>query len=161
MTFIKERATEAAQAAEIATLQIADLSIQELVDCDLKGDLGCYGGNPILAFFYIHKYGLTSTERYPYVGEQGTCNFYEAAHPIATVQSWGVLTPNYEANIELVLRYIGPVAVGVNGADPAFLAYRGGIFNSSKCSRDLNHAMLLVGYGEEVNEETGVKVSSF
>ena len=56
--------------------------------------------------------------------------------------------------MEKVLRYIGPVAVGLIGADPAFLSYESGVFTSSKGGRcdsgQADHAMLITGYGEEV-----------
>ena len=52
-----------------------------------------------------------------------------------------------------VLRYIGPVAVGLIGGDPAFLSYQGGVFHSSKGGKcdtgQPDHAMLIVGYGQE------------
>ena len=211
MSEMKEEATVAAQKAEQLALIKADLSVQELVDCDLPvvgiedsdgagtktdvnsqpvGDQGCNGGNPILAFFFIHKYGLTSTEIYPYVynknrtipspqitipispssfiqevlgnhndakrketqdvaPQQMMCNFEALAQPVASVQSWGILTPNYEDNMELVLRYIGPVAVGIYGAHPSFLAYQQGIFDVEDCPQYPNHALLIVGFGEE------------
>ena len=41
------------------------------------------------------------------------------------------------------------MAVGINGADPEFLAYDGGIFDKRQCKQGANHALLIVGYGEE------------
>jgi hypothetical protein len=206
MSDIKAEATIAAMGAEEFALEKANLSVQELVDCDLPvvgmggaedgsaqpiGDQGCNGGNPILAFFFIHKYGLTSSDFYPYVYKsnytktktnvlpsvptspsfllnagvglrhrkvpskvrrappQMTCNYEAMAQPIASVQSWGILTPDYEDNMELVLRYIGPVAVGIYGAHPSFLGYAGGVFDLEDCPQYPNHALLVVGYGEE------------
>lgn len=152
---IRQAAAADARTAEKKAFQRADLSVQELLDCDVRYDQGCTGGNPLLAFYFIHRYGLTSTEEYPYQGKQKGCKVDLVMDPIATAQSWGVLTPNHEENMELVLRYIGPIAVGVNGADAAFLAYEGGIFDSKKCGQDANHAMLIVGYGEETHSRTG------
>lgn len=51
--------------------------------------------------------------------------------------------------MELVLRYIGPIAVGVNGASHSFLAYTGGIFDDPSCKQGANHALLITGYGQE------------
>ena len=147
------RAVKLAQEAEHKAIKVADLSVQELVDCDTWGDQGCTGGNPLLAFYFIHRYGLTSTKKYPYVGQQEACHVDRVSKPIATVQSWGILTSNHEDNMERVLRNIGPIAVGVNGADPTFLAYSGGIFDSTDCDQGANHALLIVGYGEEANKE--------
>lgn len=59
--------------------------------------------------------------------------------------------------MELVLRYIGPIAVGVNGATHSFLAYTGGIFDDPTCRQGANHALLITGYGQEVAESGKVK----
>ena len=149
-----------AQTIELRSLQTADLSVQELVDCDTRYDQGCSGGNPLLAFYFLHRFGVTSSSSYPYTGKQNTCNYHKVDKPIATVETWGILTPDHENNMEKVLRYIGPVAVGLVGADPSFLAYKGGIFSlkGGKCGEgEADHAMLIVGYGEEENKN-GSKV---
>jgi len=57
-----------AQQVEHEAAQMLNLSVQELVDCDKAGDQGCTGGNPLLAFYFIHKHGLTR-----YVREQKQC----------------------------------------------------------------------------------------
>jgi hypothetical protein len=53
--------------------------------------------------------------------------------------------------MKLALRYIGPIAVGINGNTPEFLAYKGGIFDSPTCKQKANHALLITGYGEEMD----------
>jgi C1A family cysteine protease len=171
-----------------------NLSIQELLDCDTSVDEGCVGGNPILAFYYIHKYGLVPWDEYPYVGYGQTtmttttrlgykddtfptvvevpqttnvestyplerappsdsdekhqalkdvpiCQKEKVMNPIATVESWGLLRKNHEHLIEYALLYVGPVAVGINGGDPSFINYGGGIFDSDDCDQAANHAL--------------------
>lgn len=51
--------------------------------------------------------------------------------------------------MELALRYIGPISVGFNGAHPSFLSYSSGIFHTTDCDQTANHALLIVGYGQE------------
>ena len=157
MTTLEQQAFAFAQQVEQDTFRMANLSVQELIDCDDTADQGCTGGNPLLAFFYIHQYGLTTWQEYPYQATEGTCRMDLVSHPMATVTSWGLLPKNYEHAIALTLRYLGPVAVGVNGGDPAFISYMGGIFDKINCSQTANHAMLIVGYGQEEirNRATG------
>ena len=67
--------------------------------------------------------------------------------------------------MERVLRYIGPISVTLRAYDQAFLSYSGGIFMSTEDSQcnDLvaDHAMIIVGYGEEVSRNgTKLKVSN-
>jgi C1A family cysteine protease len=146
-------ATLFAQYIERQSMDVLNLSIQELIDCDSAVDQGCVGGNPLLAFYFVHRYGLTSNDQYAYVGTKNKCHKKYANQPIATVKSWGILPPNSERHMEVVVRYIGPIAVGFNGADPTFLSYAGGIYSNDKCHHRSNHALLIVGYGEEEIED--------
>lgn len=141
---------------EADAFDILNLSVQELVDCDTAADQGCTGGNPLLAFYFIHRYGLAKWSDYPYTGSEDTCKTDAVKHPVATVKSWGVISPNHEKHMELVLRYIGPIAVGVNGASSSFLAYRGGIFDRPGCKQGANHALLITGYGQEVQPDGNI-----
>ena len=107
------------------------------------------GGNPLLAFYYIHQNGLVSWEDYQYQAKAGTCLENATQTPVATVKSWGIIQSDHEKHMELSLRYIGPIAVGINGDNSEFLAYSGGIFDSPRCKQVANHALLIVGYGQE------------
>lgn len=146
-----DQAVADAQVVERDAFQMLNLSVQELIDCDTAADQGCTGGNPLLAFYFIHRYGLTSWDTYPYTGHQDTCREELINHPVATVKSWGIISPNHENHMAMVLRYIGPIAVGINGASDSFLSYRGGIFDEPNCRQGANHALLITGYGEETN----------
>jgi hypothetical protein len=214
----------ATRQVESSTFVNTHLSIQELLDCDTFADQGCTGGNPLLSFFFIHRYGLVPWEEYPYrsgqkerrggvddnadddgdegggggggggtvdpttpqtivlkppkfinsgdspdndddeeddttavpdmnhddkvftldtLDESGMCLADKISSPIATVESWGLLHKDHEDLIELALKYIGPVAVGMNGGDPSFVHYGGGIFDdiTGQCSQRANHAL--------------------
>eukprot|EP00535_Pseudo-nitzschia_heimii_P011602 CAMPEP_0197197446 /NCGR_PEP_ID=MMETSP1423-20130617/32871_1 /TAXON_ID=476441 /ORGANISM="Pseudo-nitzschia heimii, Strain UNC1101" /LENGTH=673 /DNA_ID=CAMNT_0042651267 /DNA_START=72 /DNA_END=2090 /DNA_ORIENTATION=+ len=182
-TLLKEL-TNKARKIELETFQVLNLSVQELVDCDTSIDDGCVGGSPALAFQYIHKRGLMPWKEYPYVGNEqdrttavsaestnnaeemqasiiqlrqtSTCKREKSGNPIATVESWGMLHKDHEDLIEYALLYVGPVAVGINTNDEAFINYGGGIFDSDDCDQNANHALLIVGYGEEdITKEDG------
>jgi hypothetical protein len=158
---VRQEAVVNAQNVEQEAFHMLNLSVQELLDCDTAADQGCTGGNPLLAFYYIHRYGLTSWENYPYVGYEDKCHTKRVRDPLATVTSWGVISPNHETHMALVIRHIGPVAVGVNGADHSFLSYRGGIFYKESCKQGSNHALLIVGYGEENGERYWIARNSW
>lgn len=111
----------------------------------------------MLAFYFIHRYGLASWDTYPYTGREDHCNEAAVQHPIATAKSWGVVSPNAENHMELVLRYIGPIAVGFSGSSSSFLSYSGGIYDKPDCRQAANHALLVTGFGEEVVNGTTVR----
>ena len=110
------------------------------------------GGNPFFAFFFIHRYGLVPWKEYPYTGRRGRrCQLDSIEKPIVTVQSWGFLPKNDEDTIQVALRYIGPVSVNINAADPSFLGYGGGIYDNPNCNpKELNHSVLIVGYDQTI-----------
>eukprot|EP00977_Amphora_coffeiformis_P005863 scaffold1230_cov166-Amphora_coffeaeformis.AAC.6 len=150
---VEEEAIAVAQRVQRRAMKVLNLSVQELLDCDSITDQGCVGGNPLLAFYYIHQNGLVSWEDYPYKAKADTCEIDATQNPVATVKSWGMIQSNHEKHMELALRYIGPIAVGINGDNNEFLAYSGGIFDSPRCKQKANHALLIVGYGEEENRD--------
>ena len=180
----QQQQTEAvaqAQQVELETFQNLKLSIQELLDCDTTVDRGCIGGNPLLAFPFIHQYGLVDWREYPYIGARtptaragspssttttttpggglwsaartgslSSCQFNRSQPAVATSHSWGRIPPNHEPSMEWALRYIGPIAVGIHGEAPSFLSYQGGVYSDVQCNTTaLNHALLVVGYGQE------------
>jgi hypothetical protein len=101
----RRNAVEAARRVERKAIETADLSVQELIDCDTRYDQGCAGGNPLLAYYFLRRYGVTSARNYPYTGRMDTCKYRKVDEPVATVRSWGILTADHENNIEKVRRY--------------------------------------------------------
>jgi KDEL-tailed cysteine endopeptidase len=148
-----KNAVQIAQIVEKKAFDRARLSIQELIDCDTKYNQGCIGGNPVMALNFIHKYGIVSSAEYPYTGiENEKCQRDEMDTPIASTNSWGILKSKDEDSMEFALRHIGPICVGFDGSENSFLAYSGGIYDSNKCSNHPNHAMLITGYGQELDK---------
>jgi C1A family cysteine protease len=43
---------------------------------------------------------------------------------------------------------VGPVAAGIDGAQRSFQFYKSGYYYEPKCEQDVNHAVLIVGYGK-------------
>jgi len=130
--------------------QLISLSPQELVDCD-KVDAGCDGGLPDQAYVYIMQAGgLESNDKYPYTAKDGKCKF-DKSLVVASISACTYIGKD-EDNIRDVLYQTGPLSIGINAADMQF--YSKGIDNpsKSKCNpKQLDHGVLLVGYGVENN----------
>eukprot|EP00588_Corethron_pennatum_P005247 CAMPEP_0194299832 /NCGR_PEP_ID=MMETSP0169-20130528/60930_1 /TAXON_ID=218684 /ORGANISM="Corethron pennatum, Strain L29A3" /LENGTH=253 /DNA_ID=CAMNT_0039049953 /DNA_START=414 /DNA_END=1175 /DNA_ORIENTATION=- len=104
---------------------------------------------------FVAKYGLGIRERdYPYNGSNGTCPARHNAFPRVVLSSYTVLRQTDDQSLVHALAS-GPVAIGFH-ADPSFVEYRRGIYTPGYCccannlsatDYDMNHALLLVGYG--------------
>ncbi|KAL6865160.1 hypothetical protein ACP4OV_016311 [Aristida adscensionis] len=127
---------------KIKTGQLLTLSEQQLVDCSVKNN-GCHGGNIILALEYIQNDGIATAKDYPYTGKRGWCK--HAAKPVVKIVGYQNVVPDNEDELAAAVAK-QPVAVGIDST--TFRFYHGGVMSGLGCSTDdLNHAMVLVGYG--------------
>lgn len=142
----------------IATGTLRELSPQAFVDCvpnpdHCGGTGGCEGNTFDLLYSYAANQSATGkgfggavlASDYPYTGKDGTC--HDGA--VATFADVGafvdVPSNNYTALMAAVMKT--PVAVGVaamNWGD-----YMGGVYPSTLCDGDIDHAVLLVGWGTD------------
>lgn len=131
-----------------STGKLVSLSEQDLVDCD-KVDQGCQGGLPQNAFAQIIKEGGIDTESsYPYKGSGGQCQFSKA-NIGAKISSWEKVSQD-EDQLAAYVAANGPVSIGINAGPMQW--YMGGIANpfSILCNpKQLDHGVLIVGFGEE------------
>ncbi|KAK1423905.1 hypothetical protein QVD17_19215 [Tagetes erecta] len=137
----------------LATRKLESLSEQQLVDCDHECDpeeegscdSGCNGGLMNSAFEYTLKAGgLMREDDYPYTGsDSGRCKF-DKNKVVASVSNFSVVSLD-EDQIAANLVKHGPLAVAINAA--YMQTYVGGVSCPRFCSKNLDHGVLLVGYG--------------
>jgi len=141
--------------------------------CGGKG--GCKGATAELAFAYALKYGLAWPKDNLYTAEDEKCKFPKkmvsafqdtlterpedlaltAVHmaksadqgPNFGMQGWEKLPENeYEPLLRALYEH-GPVAVSVDASD--WSLYESGIFDSCQQDAVVNHAVTMIGYGED------------
>ena len=64
------------------------------------------------------------------------------------------VTQNDQESLKYALQF-GPIATGICGTDESFISYQSGIFNKFDCCKELNHAVLIVGYGHDEQYNVG------
>mmetsp|Transcript_34130 Transcript_34130/g.75705 ORF Transcript_34130/g.75705 Transcript_34130/m.75705 type:complete len:593 (-) Transcript_34130:675-2453(-) len=133
----------------IKTGKLLALSEQELVDCDREKNMGCGGGLMNYAFDYVIKNGGIDTEEdYSYWSGWGmsfTCNKRKQKdRTVVTIDSYQDVPQDEESLIKAASQQ--PVAVGIC-ASSSMMFYSGGVIDS--CCDELNHGVLVVGYGSD------------
>jgi len=119
---------------------LPNLAEQQMVDCD-KAQSGCNGGMESDAIEWVARNGGQCAEKdYPYTARDGTCK--KTCKPIATVKS--VVRFSTEAKLQTNI-INQPCTVAVDAGSSDWQSYHGGVY-AGKCGKQLNHAILAVGY---------------
>eukprot|EP01006_Ploeotia_vitrea_P031905 TRINITY_DN64193_c0_g2_i1.p1 TRINITY_DN64193_c0_g2~~TRINITY_DN64193_c0_g2_i1.p1 ORF type:complete len:375 (+),score=16.01 TRINITY_DN64193_c0_g2_i1:36-1160(+) len=140
--------------------QLFDFSPQQIAACtpnpDQCGGSGnCNGATAELAFDYVassdgilEEFQLGYSE---YFGVESECNIPNSAIPKATISGYKQLTENNYEELMNAVATQGPISVSVDAS--TWGAYSSGIFDGcNQVKPDINHAVVLVGYGEDNGE---------
>lgn len=138
-------------AVQVATGKLTSLSEQQLVDCSAKeGNMGCNGGLMDHAFKYvIENKGLATEEDYPYKGKDGKCK--KGASPVSPISAFTDVKEGSEDDLKSAVSK-QPVSIAIEADQSGFHFYKSGIF-SGECGKNLDHGVLLVGYGTEGGQD--------
>jgi len=142
-------ATEGAY--QIATGKLLSLSEQELVDCaGSYGNQGCNGGLMDDGFKYIKAKGDALESTYSYTGKTGKC---VAAKQSKTAVKVGAVTAFSDVKTDSEDQLLAavakqPVSVAIEADQSGFQFYKSGVF-SGTCGTNLDHGVLVVGYGTD------------
>lgn len=140
-----------------------NLAVQVVLDCDLVDD-GCSGGDGIPAYKFIKDFGGLPSETCQAYQAEGhdtgrkcnptdicrTCDskgcFAQTVHQAYSVAEYGAVRGEFQMMAELQR---GPIACGI--ATPSdFSSWVGdGIYKDLSGTRDVDHMISVVGYGEE------------
>jgi cathepsin L len=135
---------------KIAGHALTSLSEQQLVDCD-STNYGCNGGWPVDALAWLKGRGSDTESSYPYTAKQGTC---KAGSIGAYVGTYSQLPRGSESSLQSATAYVGPVSVCIDASHWSFQVYSSGVYNEPACSStNLDHAVLVVGYGNESGKD--------
>lgn len=128
------------------------LSKQQLVDCSPNN--GCQGGYLGATFDYIkQRGGLESDTSYPYLTSRQTCSM--KSNKIGGIQGYGKVQQGNEEAMKQALSQHGPLAAAIHTtSDLQFYAGSSGrrgsdIIDIPLCSKQVDHAIVIVGYGTE------------
>jgi C1A family cysteine protease len=125
---------------------LTSLSEQELVDCAGDfGNAGCNGGLMDSAFKYVEANGLCTEAAYPYTAKDGTCK-KTSCSVSADSKITGYKDVSHTENALGAAVDGQPVSIAIEADQSGFQMYKSGVFCGT-CGQNLDHGVLLVGYG--------------
>jgi C1A family cysteine protease len=133
------------------------LSEQNLIDCnkdEREGNWGCDGGDMENVYNYIMKKsrGVNAASFYRYKGAGEFRCQYNPKNSVATVKDYVKVETGDENLLMRALAHVGPLSVAVDASSESFQNYQSGVYDDPDCGNDINHAVLLVGYGWDYDE---------
>lgn len=129
---------------------LISFSEQELIDCSSNSKYnnhGCKGGNINYAFEFIKDNGICSENSYPYIiKESKKCIKCRTIFLSEIIECYNVRDNEIDLAIAVQNQ---PVSVAIEADNINFQLYKSGIFDNDKCGTNLNHGVLVIGYGTE------------
>ncbi|CAD5117923.1 DgyrCDS6668 [Dimorphilus gyrociliatus] len=138
----------------LKTGRLVSLSQQVLVDCSWgEGNNACDGGEDYRAYRWIIKNnGIPTSDSYgAYKGTDGKCHSKSPGLEIgAKIKNYVNVTAYDVEALKKSLVSQGPISIGIDASHRSLSFYSHGVYSDPKCGNkpeDLDHAVLLVGYG--------------
>lgn len=147
------------------------LSEQQLVDCTLNNARnmelfgenfnmgGCNGGWMATAWYFQSKHGAMKESDYKYTSGNGsgeTACAHNNNKTVGKVSKWSRIrqTEGIDGIKEQLKKT--PMTIAVNASSGVFQHYKSGVVaNSEGCPTGINHAVVLVGYSEAGDDDSG------
>ena len=129
----------------LVTDELISFSEQQLVSCD-PIDAGCKGGLMENSFSYVARKGICLESDFPYTsgnGSRGQCKECDYAFHI---DGYSSVPARNETALQLAV-YQQPVSIALEADKASFQFYSEGVMDSTQCGQDLDHAVLVVGWG--------------
>lgn len=130
----------------IQTDQLIDLSEQQIMDCSKRIGGGCSGGMMDTAFQYAIQFGVCSEKGDPYEAKSEICD--KSCKKVVHISNCADVTPNNQLDLKAAVA-MGPVSVAIEADTRIFQFYSDGVITDHSCGTNLDHGVLIVGYGIE------------
>lgn len=86
--------------------------------------------------------------------QTGRCRYRSSDKSKIQISGFARIPKGDEEALEQAVATIGPISVAIDASLPTFQFYSNGIYSDTDCKSEftsLNHAVVLLGYGQEAN----------
>ena len=137
-----------------ATGDLLSFAEQQLVDCAgfRYGNLGCNGGLQQNAFKYYESHNAILESDYKYTAKDGSCQYDSLSQTAVEVSDYTMVTADSASQTKAAVAQ-QPISVSIEADKAVFQLYSTGVFDSSRCGTNLDHAVALVGYGSDAGQD--------
>jgi len=125
-------------------------SEQQIVDCSGEyGNAGCNGGLVTTTYDFLTDFPICLQKEYPYKTDQdGKCLQDECTDTDYVIREYSKVPPFSADALKETATY-SVVALGIAGDSEVFQFYKSGVFDDQECGTTMNHAVAVVGYGND------------
>jgi len=111
---------------------------------------GCNGGWQYKALAYYTTSNAILEADYKYTATDGTCAYATKPHSAAKTTGAGYInvTPNDKDAMKAALA-LTPLSISICALKKGFSYYESGIYDDAHCGTQLDHAVMVVGWGVE------------
>jgi len=116
--------------------------------------MGCNGGLMDYAFEWVilqGKTGITTEAAYPYKAKNMSCQ--KKSFPVGATVARYTDVPSGQEDQLMPAIAVGPVSIAIEADQACFQFYAGGVLDDASCGEQLDHGVLLVGYGTDSNQD--------
>lgn len=97
--------------------------------------------------FIMNGDGVVDADKYPYKEGEYPCQKLNETK--VTLSEYVVVPPGDEKILARVVAKIGPVSVAIHGSLDSIYSYSSGVYFDAGCTENINHAVLVVGFGTD------------
>jgi C1A family cysteine protease len=144
----------------IKTGKLIELSEQQIVSCSTNyfsnGAGGCNGGNMQTGYRYSGSNPIMSLADYPYnsgrTQQNGSCQ-YNKSEGLVGAKSYANVQKNNPSALKDAVQQ-QPVSISIDASSRYYNSYSSGILtNANSCGTSLDHAVIIVGWGQQNGTE--------
>ena len=97
--------------------------------------------------YIIDNNGICSEDDYPYNATQSMC-LSDQCNNVLTIQNYSDVQQNNEHVLKMAVAK-QPVSVAIQANISSFQFYKRGVYQDPECGDQLDHGVLIVGYGKD------------